>query len=613
MTIVYTECDPQSKTWTGTDGAGTWADYDIYTNQGIPKGAVAEIVMCNGAASGGADAGIKTDDATCLFRYVNLNEAESGGENSVMFPVVVHKTTGLVKCYQGSGSSNITFRVIGYFTGCTFEQSQGGPDDCGANTTWTPYSILGGSYGSNRVHVILISTVTSDTSETVGAREPGSSLGRVIVLHEPEGNGEANFVTLYTKANSSGEIEFYQSSVANTNIYDYGYFGPEVDFVEGFTELGYYNNGNWTEHNVTAQMDTTAISPTEEILTAFNNLNNTNKRVGQRITLNQIVVKVMFRLMIVGAPTGTLYCRIRSVSDDSIIETSSDTVNVPSISNEEYVSYWFTLTSTINEEVRILLEYANGSATNYVKVKGVVSDIVEGQLTYYTTSYTDTSGYDTDIIILAQEMGNKYPTFLAGTQRSDAEAFVGLRSPTSSVLRYINVHESEGITTEFNGYSATVNSDRGVLYIYADSVISSGIFYYTGYFTDAPNATVYRELNQKFNLKSLITRWLSAKFNIAQSGASFYINGTMISTPDAVERTGVHEIELRVDWHDEADLADSGYTVNFYLRDPSLTVRGPYTGSITKEGSKEYNATYTLDINDAWNLGMYDLKAVVLK
>lgn len=81
---------------------------------------------------------------------------------------------------------------------------------------------------------------------------------------------------------------------------------------------------------------------------------------GQRVGL------VGTRIFKTNSPTGTLYCRIRRTSDDSIIETSSDTINVSTAFNE-YMTFRFN--SVVNEQVYISFEYNQGDASNYLEFR----------------------------------------------------------------------------------------------------------------------------------------------------------------------------------------------------------------------------------------------------
>jgi len=85
------------------------------------------------------------------------------------------------------------------------------------------------------------------------------------------------------------------------------------------------------------------------------------------------------------------------------------------------------------------------------------------------------------------------------------------------------------------------------------------------------------------------------------------------STPGFIIRTGSNTIELRSDFHDDGDLDSTLYTTLFWTRDTANTEYGPYTASVTKEGSQEYNATYDLDPADGWSIGPYDVKVEISK
>lgn len=93
---------------------------------------------------------------------------------------------------------------------------------------------------------------------------------------------------------------------------------------------------------------------------------------------------------------------------------------------------------------------------------------------------------------------------------------------------------------------------------------------------------------------------------------SIYVPPGVTVSPYEIHRSGTEYTILRVDFHDEDDLPSGSYSVEFYVRDPNYNTLGPYIGTIVKKGSKEYYATYNLDPPDDWNLGLYDLKAMVI-
>jgi hypothetical protein len=109
-----------------------------------------------------------------------------------------------------------------------------------------------------------------------------------------------------------------------------------------------------------------------------------------------VIMSVQLRLSKVGTPTGTAYCRVRNVSDDSIIATigQKDVATLPV--GEAWVTF-DTYAANINEEkdIRIMLEYAGGNASNYVAMHHNLTSVVAGsEMTEYVTSYSETSSWD---------------------------------------------------------------------------------------------------------------------------------------------------------------------------------------------------------------------------
>lgn len=124
-------------------------------------------------------------------------------------------------------------------------------------------------------------------------------------------------------------------------------------------------------------------------------------RLGQKIVVpNKTICQADFYLKKFGNPTGTLYCRIRKVSDDSIVETSSTTLDVSTLT-DSLAWYSFAFNSLVNEEVRIHVEFTGGDSSNYVDVGYQHSDVIIGCWTWYYNIWFDTS-YDCTIKIYEQ-------------------------------------------------------------------------------------------------------------------------------------------------------------------------------------------------------------------
>ena len=114
-------------------------------------------------------------------------------------------------------------------------------------------------------------------------------------------------------------------------------------------------------------------------------------RHGQRLTIpNRKVTKLAFITRKLGSPTGAVTFTIRKVSDDSIIlskvwgDASALTIDYV------WVEVIFDTPATINEEVRILVEFSGGSINNDVLATYQNTDVKAGEVTTaYTASYTD--------------------------------------------------------------------------------------------------------------------------------------------------------------------------------------------------------------------------------
>lgn len=123
-------------------------------------------------------------------------------------------------------------------------------------------------------------------------------------------------------------------------------------------------------------------------------------RIAQKLTVpNKTVCRVGYYIRKGGSPTGTAYARIRRVSDDGIIETSSDTVDVSTLT-AAFVWHYFTFDSLVDEEVRISLEYNGGDAGNYIETYITNIDKCIGCVSRFDSSWGDLpSNYDLNIKI----------------------------------------------------------------------------------------------------------------------------------------------------------------------------------------------------------------------
>ncbi|MBA7580706.1 hypothetical protein ES708_22600 [subsurface metagenome] len=103
-------------------------------------------------------------------------------------------------------------------------------------------------------------------------------------------------------------------------------------------------------------------------------------QVGQRLTIpNRAVSKLGFWLYKYGAPAGDVTFKILRVSDDGLI-CSKKWGNAEDLPIEfDYKEVTFDTPQTINEEVRILAEFAGGDGSNGIRQGTENSDVKEDE------------------------------------------------------------------------------------------------------------------------------------------------------------------------------------------------------------------------------------------
>ena len=154
----------------------------------------------------------------------------------------------------------------------------------------------------------------------------------------------------------------------------------------------------------------------------------TFNRAGQRVYLYNKVWKVSLWIHRLAGSSGTVYIRIRKVSDDSIISESINVIDVSTLptSSTEY-SFEFSPTPLVQEEVRVLVEYPTGSGEVYVRYCSTSGVCTKGMSTRgLGSSYSD---FDlTDIKIKLYEPEDTLPSFTF-SEDNTTKALVGKNLP----------------------------------------------------------------------------------------------------------------------------------------------------------------------------------------
>jgi len=211
-----------------------WANIDLFTLYGAPKGSVVQMVASNELFLDDETMGVRADGSG-LLRRVILQEAEDGGGNPVGFVVKTDSSTGIIEVWT-TDNVNTAFYYLGYFdAGVDFTEawSSYGP---GADTTWENEDLSGDAIPPPANGIIYFAIIHRDVDNELecGARSNGSALDRKYDVRESEGESFC-FVGFGITVNvdASKILELYcEDATYGSYFYYEGYF---FDFVPGWT------------------------------------------------------------------------------------------------------------------------------------------------------------------------------------------------------------------------------------------------------------------------------------------------------------------------------------------------------------------------------------------
>ena len=250
MAITFTEVDRNQANFAVSSNG--WQDYDIYTNHGIPKGAVAIIVISNLNANTYISCGVRTDGSSISRSVTSMNEAEGGGATHITMLVTVHADTGLIEVTT-SDYKDTEFDIMGYWEGVTFTEEMNQVYLGETNDEWITTNITYGT--ANRVGHFAVSTRHASQATTAGVREVGSDLERTIEQHESEPNYHNQFFPDFVTMDSNTDIETYTSDYNNTYLFYLGCFDETMEFNELWSRKDFTAEDNhWESFDLTSEI-----------------------------------------------------------------------------------------------------------------------------------------------------------------------------------------------------------------------------------------------------------------------------------------------------------------------------------------------------------------------
>ncbi len=231
----------------GVDGA--WTDYDLFTNQGVPKGRIAEIVCCNKNEDFARIVGVRTDNGNGLNRYIDLHEAENLGATTATMFVKCHETTGLIECYSEI-QGDVEFKLKGYFTAdVDFTElitSLGEPP-----TAWADKDLTASGVPDNAVVQILMGNDANAADFFAGVRANESGIERGVVLDEAEGGGWST-LSMVVQSDAGAVIEWKGVGVGKSvNMWLLGWFSSNVTFTEDWDQHTPAGDNTWESVTIT--------------------------------------------------------------------------------------------------------------------------------------------------------------------------------------------------------------------------------------------------------------------------------------------------------------------------------------------------------------------------
>jgi hypothetical protein len=189
------------------DEDGEWESISL-AGYGVGPNQVAELVMANSSDSNDIRAGARTPGSN-LDRRITIQEAESGGIDAIGMMV---RTNASARAEIAADSDSIAFYVVGYWDtppGNYVEAYRVG--QAVRSARWHQADATNWGAPANSVAHFLLTNDTDAAEKTMGIRQTGSALGRVLDIQEAEAGG-SDAVSLHVNLDTSRRLEIYSES-----------------------------------------------------------------------------------------------------------------------------------------------------------------------------------------------------------------------------------------------------------------------------------------------------------------------------------------------------------------------------------------------------------------
>jgi len=252
--------------WSSFTPAGTgWQDYNIYTALGVPKGAIAHIVMMHGDYTNPRTLGVRADGSS-LNRYIKVHRSvnDDAGQVTCAMYVKVDSSTGLIETYADSTTS-VTFFCSGYWTGVDFTEMMSSVTT-GATAAWVDWDVGALGVPDGSICSVACCNHQDAGQSEMGVRTNGSALARYHRVHQSKSGStettDCESFTISVVSNSSdGIIEYYNNGGSVSKYHLLGYFGSGLWYTETIWQLasGSAADQVWTDVSMASYVPASAI------------------------------------------------------------------------------------------------------------------------------------------------------------------------------------------------------------------------------------------------------------------------------------------------------------------------------------------------------------------
>jgi Domain of unknown function (DUF2341) len=322
--------------------ASTWEVKDL-SGLGVPANAVVEIAIQSSRTSNGTRVGGARANGSSLTRSFTIPRVSGAGVNEITLTVQSSATSSIE--LFGSSNTEVTFKVLGYWTAGTYVETMQQIDPNLTNATWghIPLSAYGPTHGS--VVEMVVGNWDTAADLSAGIRSASSTVDRRLTLSRPRTGGIRSATFLATASSSSAGIQGYaQTEGANNASVDYwlvGYWSSStvptglryVDRIDSVTVPG--SATTWTD----VALDSFGVgkNAVAELLVANSGLANTSLDLGVRANGSSLGrTFTLGQALTAGQNPG----RMHVASDNSGSSTIENYVSATANANFTMLGYW---------------------------------------------------------------------------------------------------------------------------------------------------------------------------------------------------------------------------------------------------------------------------------